>query len=94
MTNWAGLRTGFAKPRSIQPFLLKKFGQKVCDLKIVQIGEWKVRIAANTYFGQMHNGDITTSAVHGVRPQPRHHQTHAPLVLAAFALGSAGMLSP
>ena len=37
-------------------------------LRLGEIGEWKVRIAADTRFGQMHDGDVTSSPVDGIRP--------------------------
>ncbi len=51
---------------SVQALFLKKLVHQVCDFEIVQIREWKVRIAANADFRQMHDADITTSAVHGI----------------------------
>lgn len=39
---------------SVQALLLQKPGHQVGDFEIVKIREWKVRVATNAYFGQMH----------------------------------------
>jgi len=36
---------------SVQALLLQKLIQQVCDFEIVQIREWKVRVATNAYLG-------------------------------------------
>lgn len=40
--------------RSVQTFLLKKFGQGVCDFEIVRIRHRKVSVASDSYF-RYHN---------------------------------------
>jgi hypothetical protein len=43
---------------------------------------------------QKPNGEVTTLAVHGIRPNPHHCQTYMPLSWLGFAEGCSGMLSP
>jgi hypothetical protein len=86
-----GFRTGC---RSIQAFVFEKSGQEVRDHGVVEIGERKVRIAAYTRFGQMHDGDITprrltaSAQSRAIARRTRHWSW------LGTAMGSAGMLSP
>src|SRR4051794_8416376 len=38
-------------------------------------------VAADSYFGEMHNGDIAAMAVHDFAPSLRHFEKNAPLLL-------------
>jgi hypothetical protein len=40
--------------------LLEKCEEQASDCEIIQIRKWKVRIAADTCFGQTHDGDVAT----------------------------------
>lgn len=54
MCSWLELQLAESRSDSIQPFTLKEPGHQVGDLEIVEIGEWKVGVATNADFGQMH----------------------------------------
>src|SRR6266702_4785075 len=67
--------------RSVQPFLSQKLRHQVSDLEVVQIRERKVRVATDSYFRQMHEGDIATMTIYGIPPEPRHGETNPPVIL-------------
>jgi hypothetical protein len=67
---------------SIEGLGPQELGHQVRDLRIVEVREQKVGIAANTEGRQMHELRIASMPVDGVDPEPRHGEPHAPIVLA------------
>ena len=58
--------------RQSKPFSLRNLDRRSAISTIIQVRHWKVRVAADPYFRQMHEGDVAAPAVHGIPPQPRH----------------------